>query len=180
MSVQTVPRTTPPPRARAARVVEAAAKGGLIGTVAALAAWVLAGALAATAWVVLIVATIVAAAVLLWRGSVASWVWLALVIGWAVVLIEREVVQDNGGLWVAAAGWLGVIVGARRAGINRWMLPLLAYPVALGAIVLLSGEDLADPWGSSWLWVLAILGPVIGARTLVKPSSPERSTAAGS
>jgi hypothetical protein len=94
---------------------------------------------------------------------------MALAIGWVVVLIEREVVQDNGGLWVAAAGWLGVIVGARRAGINRWMLPLLAYPVALGAIVVLSGEDLADPWGSSWLWVLAILGPVIGARTLVKP-----------
>jgi hypothetical protein len=171
MSVQTVPPPTLTRRARAARVVEAAAKGGLIGTVAALAAWVLAGALAATAWVVLIVATIAAAAVLLWRGSMATWIWLALAIGWAVVLIEREVVQDNGGLWVGAAGWLGVIVGARRAGINRWMLPLLAYPVALGAIVLLSGESLSDPWGSSWLWVLAILGPVIGARTLVKPPS---------
>jgi len=169
MSVQTAPQTTPTRRARAGRVIEAAAKGGLIGTVAALAAWVLAGALAATAWVVLIVATIAAAAILLWRGSMATWVWLALAIGWAVVLIEREVVQDNGGLWVGAAGWLGVIVGARRAGINRWMLPLLAYPVALGAIVLLSGESLSDPWGSSWLWVLAILGPVIGARTLVKP-----------
>jgi len=174
MSVQTVPDTTPTRRARAARVVVAAAKGGLIGTVAALAAWVLAGALAATAWVVLIVATIAAAAVLLWRGSMATWVWMALAIGWAVVLIEQQVVQDNGGLWVAAAGWLGVIVGARRAGINRWALPLLAYPLASVAIVLLAGEDLADPWGSSWLWVLAVLGPVIGARTLVKPpaSSP--------
>jgi hypothetical protein len=104
MSVQTAPRTTPTRRARAGRVIEAAAKGGLIGTVAALAAWVLAGALAATAWVVLVVATIAAAAVLLWRGSMATWVWMALAIGWAVVLIEREVVQDNGGLWVAAAG----------------------------------------------------------------------------
>ena len=169
MSVQTVPDTTPTRRVRAARVVVAAAKGGLIGTVAALAAWLLAGALAATAWVVLIVATIAAAAVLLWRGSMATWVWMALAIGWAVVLIEQQVVQDNGGLWVAAAGWLGVIVGARRAGINRWALPLLAYPLASVAIVLLAGEDLADPWGSSWLWVLAVLGPVIGARTLVKP-----------
>jgi hypothetical protein len=62
-----------------------------------------------------------------------------------------------------------VIVGARRAGINRWALPLLAYPLAEAAIVLLAGQDLADPWGSSWLWVLAVLGPVIGARTLVKP-----------
>jgi hypothetical protein len=169
MSVQTAPRPTLTRRARAARVVVAAAKGGLIGTVAALAAWLLAGALAATAWVVLIVATIAAAAVLLWRGSMATWVWMALAIGWAVVLIEQQVVQENGGLWVAAAGWLGVIVGARRAGINRWALPLLAYPLASVAIVLLAGEDLADPWGSSWLWVLAVLGPVIGARTLVKP-----------
>ena len=165
MSVQTAPRPRPSHAAPAPRrVVEAAAKGGLIGTVAALAAWVLAGALAATAWVVLIVATIAAVAVLLWRGSMATWVWLALAVGWAVVLIEREVVQDNGGLWVAAAGWLGVIIGARRAGINRWALPLLAYPLAEAAIVVLAGEDLAEPWGSSWLWVLAVLGPVIGAQ----------------
>ena len=176
MSVQTAARPTLTRRAHAARVVEAAAKGGLIGTVAALAAWVLAGALAATAWVVLIVATIAAAAVLLWRGSMATWVWLALAVGWAVVLIEREVVQDNGGLWVAAAGWLGVIVGARRAGISRWALPLLAYPLAEAAIVVLAGEDLADPWGSSWLWVLAILGPVIGARTLMKPPASPPDT----
>jgi hypothetical protein len=174
MSVETVPRSTPTRRARAARVIEAAAKGGLIGTVVALAAWLVAGALAGTAFVVLVLASLAAAAIVLWRGSLATWVWMALAIAWAVVLLEREIVQENGGLWVAAAGWLGVIVGARRAGISRWALPLLAYPLLSLAIVVAAGEEIDDPWGSSWLWVLAILGPIIGARTLVKPppSSP--------
>lgn len=171
MSVQTAARPTLTRRARAARVIEAAAKGGLIGTVAALAAWLLAGALAGTAWVVLIVASLAAAALLLWRGSLATWVWLALAVAWAALLIERAVVQENGGLWVALAGWLGVIVGARRAGISRWALPLLAYPLVSVAIVIATGEELDDPWGSSWLWILAVLGPIIGARTLVKPPS---------
>jgi hypothetical protein len=132
-------------------------------------AWLLAGALAATAWFVLVLATVLAGAVLIWRGSVATWVWLGLAIAWAVVLLEREIVQENGGLWVAAAGWLGVIVGARRAGISRWGLPLLAYPLLSAAIVIAAGQELDDPWGSSWLWVLAVLGPIVGARTLVRP-----------
>jgi len=45
---------------------------------------------------------------------------------------------------------------------------LLAYPVISVAIVLLAGEDLLDPWGVSWLWVAAVLGPVLGAQTLLK------------
>lgn len=172
MSVQTAaPPKTPTRRARAARVIEAAAKGGLIGTVAAVAGWLIAGALAATAWVVLVVASLAAAAVLIWRGSIATWVWLALAAAWTALLIERAVVQDNGGLWVAAAGWIGVIVGARRAGIAKWALPLLAYPLVSVAIVIVAGESLDDPWGSSWLWIAAVLGPIIGARTLVKPRS---------
>jgi hypothetical protein len=173
MSVQTgAVSAKPTRRERAGAVVEAAAKGGLIGTVAALAAWLLAGALTGTVWFVLVVATVLAAAVLIWRGSVPNWVWLVLAVGWAVVMIERAVVQENGGLWVAAAGWLGVIVGARRAGISRWALPLLAYPLLSVAIVIAAGEPLDEPWGSSWLWIGAVLGPVIGARVLVKPSSP--------
>jgi hypothetical protein len=71
---------------------------------------------------------------------------------------------------VALACWLGVISGARRAGISKRWLVALAYPVALGAIVLLAGQPLDDPWGVSWLWVAAILGPVIGLRTLMNPS----------
>ena len=55
--------------------------------------------------------------------------------------------QENGGVWVALAGWLGMIIGARRAGISRWALPLLAYPLALVAIVVLAGEDVARTVG---------------------------------
>jgi hypothetical protein len=172
MSVETVSRATPSRRKRAARTVAAALRGGLIGTVVAAAAWLAAGALAATAFVVLIIATLGAVAYLAFRGGVKTWVWLALAIAWAVVLLERAIVQDNGGVWVAIAGWLGVIVAARRAGISRWSVPLLAYPLASLLIVVLAGEDVLDPWGSSWLWVLAVLGPVVGARTLLKQDKP--------
>lgn len=172
MSVQTAPAKTPSRRKRAAATVAAALKGGVIGTAVAAVAWVLAGALAGTAFLVLVLATVAAVAYLAFRGDVKTWVWLGLAIAWAVVLLEREIVQENGGVWVAAAGWLGVIIGARRAGIlGRW-LPLLAYPLASVAIVVIAGEDLLDPWGSSWLWVLAVLGPVIGARTLLKQDEP--------
>jgi hypothetical protein len=153
--------------------VAAALKGGLIGTVVAAAAWVLAGALTGTAFVVLVIASIGVAAYVAFRGGVKTWVWLALAVAWAVVLLERAVVQENGGVWVALAGWLGVIVAARRAGISRWSLPWLAYPLASVAIVLLAGEDLLDPWGSSWLWVLAVLGPVVGAQTLLRQDEPK-------
>jgi hypothetical protein len=176
MSVQTAPSTTPSRRRRAAATVAAALRGGLIGTVVAAVAWVLAGALAGTAFVVLVIATIGAVAYLAFRGDVKTWVWLGLAIAWAVVLLEREIVQENGGVWVAIAGWLGVIVAARRAGVSRWALPLLAYPLVSLAIVVIADEDVLDPWGSSWLWVLAVLGPVVGARTLLRQDEPRPSS----
>lgn len=172
MSVETISRPQLTRRQRAASTVAAALKGGVIGTVVAAVAWILAGALAGTAFVVLLIATVAAVAYLAFRGGVRTWVWLALAIAWAVVLLEREVVQENGGVWVALAGWAGVVIGARRAGISRWTLPFLAYPVALVVIVVLAGEEVLDPWGSSWLWVPAILAPVIGARTLLKQDEP--------
>ena len=175
MSVQTAPATTPSRRRRAAATVAAALKGGVLGTAVAAVAWVVAGALAGTAFIVLVLATVAAVAYLAFRGDVKTWLWLGLAIAWAVVLLEREIVQENGGVWVAAAGWLGVIIGARRAGIRRRWLPLLAYPLASVAIVVVAGEDLLEPWGSSWLWVLAVLGPVIGARTLLKQDEPRPS-----
>jgi hypothetical protein len=168
MSVQTASVAKPSRRRRAATTVAAALRGGVIGTVVAAVAWVLAGALAGSAFVVLVLASIGAAAWVAFIGKVRSWFWLALAVAWAVVLIERAVVQENGGLWVALAGWLGVIVAARRAGISKWALPLLAYPLISVAIVVGAGEDLLDPWGSSWLWVLAVLGPVVGARTVLR------------
>ena len=164
---------TPSPsrREKAAKTVDRALRGGILGAAVAAIAWVLAGALSATVFIVLVVATIGAVAYTLMRETAPLWLWGAIAVGWAVVMIERWAVQDNGGLWVAAAAWLGIILGARRAGVSKWSLPLLAYPVALGAIVLLAGESLQDPWGSSWLWVAAILGPVLGARTLLKPAA---------
>jgi hypothetical protein len=173
MSIAAAPAPPLTRRRRAARTVAAALRGGLIGTLVAAAAWLVAGSLAGTAYLFLVIATLAVAAIVVWRGAVASWIWMALAIGWAVVLIERAVVQENGGVWVALAGWLGVILASRRAGISKWALPLLAYPLVSVAIVIGAGEDLLDPWGASWLWVLAVLGPVIGARTLLKPD--ERS-----
>lgn len=157
-------------RQRAARTVDAALRGGVLGAIVAAVAWLVAGALSATAFVVLVIATIAVGAWVVLRGSVRQGVWLGLAVAWAVVLIEQAVVQENGGLWVGAASWLGVILGARRAGISKWSLPLLAYPVLCGAIAVAAGETLDDPWGTSWLWVPAVLGPVIGARTLLNPS----------
>ena len=163
-------------RQRAAKTVAAALRGGLAGALAATVGWLLAGAIAGTAFVLLVIATLAVAAYVVWKGDVKTWVWLALGIGWAAVLLERAVVQENGGVWVGIAAWLGVIVGARRAGIGKRWMPLLAYPLASVALVVLAGEDLLDPWGVSWLWLAAVLGPVLGARTLLnpRPSEPAR------
>jgi hypothetical protein len=171
--------TKPSRRQKAAATVDRALRGGILGAAVAAVAWVLAGALSATVFVVLVVATIAVAAFTVMRETAPLTLWGAIGVGWLVVLLERWAVQSHGGLWVAAAAWLGIVIGARRAGISKWSLPLLAYPVALGAIVLLAGEDLATPWGSSWLWVAAILGPVIGARTLLNPRPEKKEAPAG-
>ena len=173
-ALRTTPTAAPSRRERATRTVVAALRGGLVGTVAAGLAWLAAAALAGTAFAVLVVASIVAVAVILWRGELATWVWLALAVAWAALLLERAIVQENGGVWVALAGWLGVVIGAHRAGISKWALPLLAYPVLSLAIVIVAGEDVLDPWGTSWLWLLAVLGPVAGARTLLRPAEERR------
>jgi hypothetical protein len=160
-------------RERAAKTVAAALRGGFAGALAATVAWLVAGAIAGTAFVLLVVATLGVAAFVVWKGAVNPWVWLGLGVAWAAVLLERAVVQDNGGVWVAIAAWLGVIVGARRAGIMKRWTALLAYPLVSVAIVWLAGEDLLDPWGVSWLWVAAVLGPVFGVQTLLKAREPD-------
>jgi hypothetical protein len=171
-------------RQRAAKTVSAALRGGVLGALVATVAWLVAGAIAGTAFVLLVLATLGAAAVLVWKGDVPTWLWLGLAVAWATVLLERAVVQDNGGVWVAIASWLGVIIGARRAGIAKRYQPLLAYPLVSVAIVLLAGEALLHPWGVSWLWLAAVLGPVLGVQTVLRPrpspSAPSRSTAARS
>ena len=158
-------------RQRAAKTVARALRGGILGAAVAAVAWLMAGVIAGTAFVVLVLVTIAATAYTLMREDVKLGLWLAVAAAWAVVLLERWAVGEHGGLWVAAAAWLGVIIGARRAGISKWSLPLLAYPLVCVAIALVAGESLDDPWGTSWLWVAAVLGPVIGARTLLNPST---------
>jgi hypothetical protein len=190
MTALAVPSAPVSRRKRAAQTVAAAFRAGLAAGIAATIGWLVAGAIAGTAFVLLVLATLGVGAYVAWRGSVRTWVWLGLAMLWAAVLLERAIVQDNGGVWVAIAAWLGVIVGARRAGISKWSLPLLAYPLASVAIVVIAGENLLDPWGVSWLWVAAVLGPVLGARTLLSPrpsqsdgsssGAPARSTASRS
>jgi hypothetical protein len=176
MTALAVPGASLTRRQRAAQTVAASLRGGFAGALAATVGWILAGWVAGTAFVVLVLATLGVAAFVVWKGEVRTWVWLALAIAWAAVLLERAVVQDNGGVWVAIASWIGVIVGARRAGISKRWLWVLAYPLVSVAIVVLADEDLLDPWGVSWLWVAAVLGPVLGARTLLNPR-PSRSAA---
>jgi hypothetical protein len=177
MSALAVPPQALTRRQRAARTVAAALRGGLAGALAATVGWLLAGAIAGSAFVLLVIASAGVAAWVVWKGAVRPVVWLVLAAAWAAVLLERAVVQDNGGVWVAIAAWAGVILGARRAGISRRYLPLLAFPLVSVAIVVVAGEDLLDPWSVSWLWVAAVLGPVLGLRTLLKPREPEPPSA---
>jgi hypothetical protein len=162
-------------RQRAAQVIERALRGGILGAAVAAIAFFVALALSGTVFVVLVVATIAAGAYTLMRENVRLGLWVGLAVAWAIVMLERWAVNEHGGLWVAAAAWLGVVIGARRAGISRLSLPLLAYPVLCGVIAVAADQSLAEPWGSSWLWLPAVLGPVIGARTLVRPASSSSS-----
>jgi hypothetical protein len=155
-------------RRRLGEIAAAAARGGLLGAAVAAAAWLAVTIVAGTTFVVLLVATLVLAALTAIGGrDLPGWVWGALAVAWAVVLVERWTVHGHGGLWVAAAAWLGVVAGARGAGIRRWALPLLAYPAISVAIVILADQSLAAPWGVSWLWVAAVLGPPLGLKVLL-------------
>jgi hypothetical protein len=172
LAAGTATRTKLTRRQRAGRTVAAALRGGLLGAAAAGCAWLLATVVAGTAVLVLVLATVAAAGYTALRGTAKPALWAALAAAWAVVLIERWAVNEHGGLWVAGAAWLGVILSARRAGISRWSLPLLAYPLVCVAIAVVEHQSLLSPWGTSWLWVGAVLGPVLGARTLLHPSDP--------
>jgi hypothetical protein len=173
MSALATPPGAPVPsrRERAGRVVSATLRSALLATVVAALAWLLAGAIAGTAFLVLVAASIVMAGATLLRDRVipTSW-WIALLAAWAVVLLERWAVGGHGGVLVGGAAWLGVIAGARSARISKWALPLLAYPLISVAIAAAAGQALLHPWGISWLWVAAVLGPVLGLRVLLDPS----------
>jgi hypothetical protein len=154
-------------RQRAAAVAAAALRGGLLAGAVAAAGWLLATVIAGTAFVVLLFATLAVIVLTIFGRDLSGPLWLGLVIGWAVVLLERAIVTEHGGVWVGIATYLGVLVAARHAQISRWALPLLAYPAISVAICIAAGQSLLDPWGISWLWVAAAIGPPIGAKVLL-------------
>lgn len=158
-------------RERAAKTVDAALRGGVLAGAVAAIAWLLAIALSGTVFFLLIVATVLALVYTVVRGDKARMgIWGLLAIAWALVIAERWVVNENGGIIVAGAAYLGVVLGARRAGLAKKWLVLLAYPLISLAIVLGASQSVLDPWGVSWLWVAAIIGPVLGLRTILNPS----------
>jgi hypothetical protein len=171
MSALASPPKTSPRRTKAANTVDKALRGGILAGAVAAVAWLLAATLSATVFFILIIATVLAVIYTVVRGDKARLgLWAFIGVSWVAVILERSIVNHHGGLWVGAAIWIGAISGARRAGISkRWMI-LLAYPVALGAACVAAGQNLLNPWGVSWLWVAALLGPLIGVRTLLNPS----------
>jgi hypothetical protein len=166
---------TPSRRQRAAAVVAAALRGGLLAGAIAAIAWVLAAAIAGTAFFVLLIATALVVVVTLMGRDISGALWTGLALAWAIVLLERWIVTGHGGVIVGAAAFVGVVIGARRAGISRWALPLLAYPLISLAICIAASEPLLHPWGISWLWVAAVLGPPLGLRVLLDPSDRKQA-----
>lgn len=158
-------------RERAAKTVDAALRGGILAGAVGAIAWLAATVLSGTIFVVLIAATVLAVVYTVMRGDKAKLgIWGLVAIAWALVIAERWVVHDNGALIIAGATWLGVVLGARKAGIAKKSMVLLAYPLISLAIVIAAGQDVLDPWGLDWLWIAAIIGPVVGLRTLLNPS----------
>ena len=128
-------------------------------------------AIGSTIWFLLIIATVLALIYTVMRGDKAPWrSGRCIAIAWALVLAEHWVVNKNGGIIVAGAAWIGIVLAARRAGIAKKSLVLLLYPLISLAIVIGANTSVLDPWGVSWLWVLAIIGPVLGARTMLNLS----------
>ena len=169
--LDTVSGPKPSRKERAAKTVNAALRGGVLAGAVAAIAWLLAVALSGTVFFLLIIATVLAAIYTVVRGDKARMaIWGLIAIAWALVLAEKWVVNENGGIIVAGAAYLGVVLGARRGGIAKKSLVLLLYPLISLAIVIGADTSIADPWGVSWLWVLAVLGPVLGARTVLNPS----------
>jgi hypothetical protein len=167
----------PSKRKRAGRTVDTALRGGILGAAAATIAWLLASALFGTAIVLMVVVTIIAAVYTVARGDKARYgIWGLVAIGWAASLVAHWAVSGHGGFFAGIAAWLGVIIGARRAGISKWTMPFLAFPIVFGVLIVIAGQSLLHPWGVSWLWLAAVLGPVIGIRTLLNPSPREKPT----
>jgi hypothetical protein len=165
------PQQTLSRRERAAKTVDKALRGGILAGAVGAIAWLLAAAIGTTAIFLVVIATVLGIVYTVMRGDKARLgIWGLIAVAWALVIAERWLVHDNGALIIAGAAYLGVVMGARSAGIAKKSLVLLAYPLISVAIIVAAGQDVLDPWGLDWLWIAAILGPVIGLRTLLNPS----------
>ena len=142
----------PSRKERAAKTVNAALRGGLLAGAVAAIAWLLAVALSGTVFFLLIVATVLAAVYMIVRGDKAKMgIWGLLAIAWALVIAERWVVNDNGGIIVAGAAWLGVVIGA-------WMYsPSKRYRYA--------GMPSSIPYRGQKRWH-TVLGLIFGVATI--------------
>ena len=168
----------PSRRERAAKTVDAALRGGILAGAVAAIAWLLAAALTGVIYLVLIVVTVLALVYTATKADKARLsIWAVIGVAWALVLAERWLVKDHGGLIVAGASYLGIVLGARSAGIAKKSIVFLLYPLISVAICIAADTSIADPWGMSWLWVAAILGPVLGARTVLNPSPRDHDPA---
>ncbi len=162
---------------RAAKTVNGALRGGILAGGVAAIAWLLAVAMTGTVFFVLIIATVLALIYTVVAGDKMRFgVWGAIAIAWALVIAEHWVVNKNGGIIVAGASWLGVVVGARRAGIAKKSLVLLLYPLISLAIVIAADTSIVRPVGR--LLAVGARGARAGASARARSSTSARATTA--
>ena len=106
-------------------------------------------------------------------------VWGLIAVAWALVLAERWLVNDNGGLIVAGASYLGVVLGARSAGIAKKSIVVPALPADLGRDHRRRRQSVPTRGACPGCGSRRSSGPVLGARTVLNPS-PRKEPASAS
>ena len=141
-------------------------------------AWLLAVALSGTVFFVLIIATVLALIYTVVRGDKAGMgIWGLIAIAWALVLAEKL-----GGQRERRHHRRRRRVARRRArrppgGDRQEVDGAAALSADLAGDRDRRGRRASlDPWGVSWLWVAAVLGPVLGLRTVLNPSPRDHGT----
>jgi hypothetical protein len=159
-------------RERAASAVSRLTKAALIGALAAFIGWVVASAITGLAIIAAVAATVIVAVVAVVKdGKLPIVVWGGLAGVWAAIIAERVFVHSHGGFWVAASAWGAMVFSAWKAG-SRWTLPLLAYPLIMAGGLIAADEPVLKPYGITWLWVPAVLVPLLIVRALLTEKKP--------
>ena len=104
-------------------------------------------------------------------GAVGAIAWLAATVLSGTIFLVLIAVTVLAVVYTVAKG--------DKARLGLWGLIAIAWALVIaerwvvhdnGAIIVAAGQDLLDPWGLDWLWIAAIIGPVVGLRTLLNPS----------